>query len=950
MNILIGADIDPKFKRAFQSANKEFKSLGKVLVDLRKKSQLVKKFEMNTDAVEKARGRLSAAQKQVMSLRREMNKNPTKKLSSEFETAKNKSNRLSESLDKQRRNLRDLSVQMGKSKLSTKNYREENKRLSDSIDRATRKQQHLARLTSKKRDVKQGFSNMRGKAMGMAAAGVTAGVALMPGEEFEYESSVLQAKTPGMTGKVKKQMMEVALGNGRRTDYDAPDVLRAMTKMNKGGMKSSETMSATPAMVNLAVANKELGLEDAADIATNTLSSFQMPAKKMGMIADVLTATAGGSNTDILGLSETLGYAGAIAGNLERTQEGREKSFKEVMTMAGLMGDKKIESSRAGTSIAKFMTVLSAPNKPQKEALNNIGVTPKYTAQEVKTMRENGDTNVRVGDLKSREKILRQLYRSTKDMGGGDQLETLRDIFGQYAVGAVSSVVSEMRPGGKWDRLYGMNENSEGATKRSADIMLDNFRGARTRLGSAFKDLGINVFKHFQKSLTRFVDGVSRAVIVMSDFVKEHPNVTKTIGSIAAGMMALAAGGLVVGVAKLTAKLFGLKSEMSLMKFTPLAMGFKGLFNGTKNLGKGTLFLSRKALPAVATAIKIVSRAMFASPIGLVASAFVGAAVMIYKYWKPVKSFFSGVAVGIKAALAPVADSFKPLVNGMVWVKDSLSPLFSWFNGTWSKFTKWLNISDDMRESSAAARSWGEVIGGVLGNIVRLPLEVVAAFGRIPSAIAGVWSGLTTDAVKMWDGFAKQPLNALASWPADFFNMGKNIVKNLIEGLFEVNIKARMMELGASIKHSILGGSANMPTAQSRADRSGMKRRIMESNPKGTNPFAENAKSRDAYFANFGKKSANDNSFSKKTAGIFLAGSVALGAPQLAVAKPQIEARPIVSNSSNIVTDNSDRSVHLTINQLPGEDSEKLANRVADLVDKKKKQSSSGGLYDGSEY
>jgi phage-related tail protein len=49
---------------------------------------------------------------------------------------------------------------------------------------------------------------------------------------------------------------------------------------------------------------------------------------------------------------------------------------------------------------------------------------------------------------------------------------------------------------------------------------------------------------------------------------------------------------------------------------------------------------------------------MLLSPIGLVGAAFVAAGVLIWKYWGPIKAFFSGFFTGVIQGLAPVITHF----------------------------------------------------------------------------------------------------------------------------------------------------------------------------------------------------------------------------------------------------------------------------------------------------
>lgn len=47
------------------------------------------------------------------------------------------------------------------------------------------------------------------------------------------------------------------------------------------------------------------------------------------------------------------------------------------------------------------------------------------------------------------------------------------------------------------------------------------------------------------------------------------------------------------------------------------------------------------------------------SPVGLIVAALAGAAILIWKYWDPIRAFFAGVFSGIMERLAPLRETFE---------------------------------------------------------------------------------------------------------------------------------------------------------------------------------------------------------------------------------------------------------------------------------------------------
>lgn len=84
-------------------------------------------------------------------------------------------------------------------------------------------------------------------------------------------------------------------------------------------------------MLNMALAGgMELG--ESADIGSNILSQFTLPAGEMDRVSDVLTAAFTRTNTDLRSLGDTMKYAGPVASKLGI-------SLEEAAGMAGILAN-----------------------------------------------------------------------------------------------------------------------------------------------------------------------------------------------------------------------------------------------------------------------------------------------------------------------------------------------------------------------------------------------------------------------------------------------------------------------------------------------------------------------------------------------------------------------------------------------------------------------------------
>ena len=183
-------------------------------------------------------------------------------------------------------------------------------------------------------------------------------------------------------------------------------------------------------------------------------------------------------------------------------------------------------------------------------------------------------------------------------------------------------------------------------------------------------------------------------------------------------------------------------------------------------------------------AIAIGMRALAFNPLGLLIAAIVVGAVLIYKYWNPIKAFFGGLWDGLKAGMAPLAPMFDALANAFsaIWAKVApfVQPIIDWFKDF---FTVTQVGEGGARSFGESIGLWiGEKISAVVGWIGSKITEIKTAFNGGLTGILGLiinWSPLGA----FYSAFA-----GVMSWfgielPAKFTGFGSMIVQGLANGI-----------------------------------------------------------------------------------------------------------------------------------------------------------------------
>jgi len=221
-------------------------------------------------------------------------------------------------------------------------------------------------------------------------------------------------------GDVSKEM-EQALGRkaldiANNMAVSQKEVAKAYYYLASAGLSAEESLTAVTEVAKLAVA-AHMDMAEATDIAVNTMKSFGYEAKDLAKINDIMIATVTKSNTNFAQLGEAMKYVAPFA-----KQVGWELS--EVNAAIGLLANRGIKASHAGTGLRQAIAQLVSPTKTAEEAIERLGLT--------------------IEDLNPETHSLTEIIQKLGEAGAttGDII----DIFGNRAGMVISALMQEGAP------------------------------------------------------------------------------------------------------------------------------------------------------------------------------------------------------------------------------------------------------------------------------------------------------------------------------------------------------------------------------------------------------------------------------------------------------------------------------------------------------------------------
>ncbi|ELK7810438.1 phage tail tape measure protein, partial [Escherichia coli] len=557
----------------------------------------------------------------------------------------------------------------------TEQYNNQLERERQALARVTRARERYSCAQETAGKLKTGGALAIGAA---AAGGYAAGRFLQPAIGFGKEMSRVQALTRiDKNSPQFKALREQALKLGSETQFTASDAASGQSFLAMAGFTPQAIQAALPGVLNMALAGGvELG--ETADIGSNILTQFNLTADQMDRVGDTLTAAFTRTNTDLRALGETMKYTGPVAAKLGI-------SLEEAAAMAGMLANNGLRGSDAGTAMRASLSRLASPPKAAADALKELGVSVADAR----------------GKMRPMENVLLDLYKATQKYGQVDQVSFFKDIAGEEAFVGLQTLVAAAGSG-ELQKLTRELQGARGEADRVAKVMADNLDGDLKNLDSAWEGLRIRISDLVDGPLRSVTQWLTRVLEKITSLAQAHPVLTRQLliagGALLAMTATIGSLSLVIGV------LYG--------KLATLRLGFDILTRSMNVV---------RVLPAlwgmVTGSVSLLGGAIGAlfSPVGLIVAALAGAAVLIWKYWDPIRAFFAGVFSGIMERLTPLRETFERFGPVFDAIGSGISLVFNWFKSL-------LSPMESSKETLDKCTSAGEIFGNVLGGALQLVL------------------------------------------------------------------------------------------------------------------------------------------------------------------------------------------------------------------------------------
>lgn len=280
----------------------------------------------------------------------------------------------------------------------------------------------------------------------------------------------------------QESMLKLAKEVNLRNPLRLADITSGQKFMAMAGMAAQQIENATePAAQLAAVFNMDMGGKGGtADLLTNIMATFHKDAGRASEVANILSVATTSANMSMNDLAQSIKYSGATARNVGM-------DINELAAFIGVLGDRGIQGSMAGTNFSQAINQLVKGMSKSPDILKSIGLTP-------------ADLKDSAGNLLPMYEIFKKIAAATKNLNSADMQTTMFNLFGQRGMRAAVPIIDDINSGANKYLTILKNINSqpnwlENTTKEFMQgpgwiaQLTSAFDNLKETLGSTFKEI-----------------------------------------------------------------------------------------------------------------------------------------------------------------------------------------------------------------------------------------------------------------------------------------------------------------------------------------------------------------------------------------------------------------------------------------------------------------------------
>jgi len=237
-------------------------------------------------------------------------------------------------------------------------------------------------------------------------------------KDFEQQMAKVQAIT-GATDDEIKELSNSAKTLGSTTRKTATEVGKLQEELAKLGFTTDEILDATGAIINLSEATGS-DLAQSSSVAAGVLNAFGLEAEDTKQLVDVMAKSFSSSALDLNKFEVAMANVGPVT-----AEAGL--SVEETTAMLGILVDRNVQASKAGTGLRNVFLTLAKEGKTLEGAMAEINAATDRSAKATEIFgKENAVVATILADTRDEVNALNTSLNNTDD-DAAKMAETMGD-------------------------------------------------------------------------------------------------------------------------------------------------------------------------------------------------------------------------------------------------------------------------------------------------------------------------------------------------------------------------------------------------------------------------------------------------------------------------------------------------------------------------------------------
>ena len=461
-------------------------------------------------------------------------------------------------------------------------------------------------------------AELRGKIGGTMAAGAAVmapiGAAINEAANFDHALQLI-GNTADMTKDQVGALKRIIMETSKATGQSATNTRNGLGFLIAAGMKPDQATKFLTNIGKTATATNA-DVEDLSKMVFTLNDSLKITPDDMPLAIDTLAQAGKEGNVELKDMARQLPVLGS--GFTALKMQGREAA---ATLGAALQIARKgaSDADEAANNMKNFIAKIMSPETLKK-------AKKEFNLDLYKVI-----TDAQKKGKNPFEAAMAAIMKATK----GDQ-KAIGELFSDMQV---QNFIRPMIQ--NWDDYKKIKDKAlaaDGVVERDFATMMQTTKQQIMEVGHALGRLGVAFGSIFGGDAASKSSGLAAKIGQLADFVEANRTLVRVSVQVVGGLIAarLAVLGVQFAWASATAVWLGARAAWIAAPAVLTAVG--------------------TALKFVGGAVMWVGRALLMNPIGLIVTAIAGAAFLIYKYWEPIKAFFSNLWDGVKATFTSVYD------------------------------------------------------------------------------------------------------------------------------------------------------------------------------------------------------------------------------------------------------------------------------------------------------